>query len=174
VQKIKLERQSEGVELKQPDILLLMASIRILNIDTTLPDDASRYVLHPNAYVLRRFWDPLQRLLAVFFFLEVPFTISFHTEYTLGAPAAAALPGRTPAAHKCALLVLFLSDFAEHMLVYQLFLPTRRAVQHVELYACISLSTSCCKSALCILTRFRVPCLLPSYYTPLMDHGYIS
>jgi hypothetical protein len=100
VQKIKLERQAEGVALKQPDILLLMASIRISTIDTTLPDDASRYVLHPNIYVLRRFWDPLQRLLAVFFFLEVPFTISFHTEYTLGAPHAALLPGYTPAAPK--------------------------------------------------------------------------
>jgi hypothetical protein len=89
VQKIKSERHSDGVELKQPDIEFLMKSIHISDMDTTIPDNASRYVLHPNAYMLRNVWDPLQRLLAILYFLEVPFSISFHPERSFGAPAAA-------------------------------------------------------------------------------------
>jgi hypothetical protein len=87
VQKIRLERQADGVELKQADIVLLMGSIHISTIDTTMPDDASPYVLHPNAFLLRSFWDPLQRFLAIAYFLEVPFGIAFHPEHSVGMHA---------------------------------------------------------------------------------------
>lgn len=65
-----------------------MESIRITAVDTTMPEDASRYTLHPDAYALRNFWDPLMRALACFFFLEVPFAIAYHPEKTIGMPAS--------------------------------------------------------------------------------------
>jgi hypothetical protein len=112
VQKIKSERQADGVELKQPDIVLLMTSVRVVNVDTEMPDDASRYVLHPNSYVLRILWDPLQRILALLFFLEIPFSISFHPEFKLGATAAVCTTGGYDAACKG---VVCLASFAGHM-----------------------------------------------------------
>ena len=82
-----------------------MESIRITAVDTTMPEDASRYVLHPEAYVLRNFWDPLMRALACFFFLEIPFAIAYRPEKTIGMPASLILgrilsyPMRTPYQH---------------------------------------------------------------------------
>lgn len=85
VQKIKAEKRADGSRIKEADIVTLMQSVHIHTVDTSLPEDASRYVMHPKAYVLRNFWDPLIRLLAIMFFLEVPFTIAFHPEHSIGA-----------------------------------------------------------------------------------------
>lgn len=84
MQKIKSERQADTRELKESDILMLMQTVRITAVDTTMPDDAPRYILHPEAYLLRNVWDPFIRVLAVLLFLEVPFAISFHPEASLG------------------------------------------------------------------------------------------
>lgn len=87
LQKIKSEREAEGLSLSEADVITLMESIQITAVDTTMPEDASRYVFHPDAYVLRNFWDPLMRVLACFFFLEVPFAIAYHPEKAIGTAA---------------------------------------------------------------------------------------
>ena len=84
VQKIKAEKKADGSRIKEADIVTLMQSVHIHTVDTALPEDVSRYVIHPKAYILRNFWDPLIRLLAIMFFLEVPFTIAFHPEHSIG------------------------------------------------------------------------------------------
>lgn len=84
VQKMKVERTSEGLELKEADLITLMLSIRITTIDTTMPEDCSPYVVHPDAYFLRNFFDPAVRLVAAVYFLEVPFAIAFHPEHSIG------------------------------------------------------------------------------------------
>jgi hypothetical protein len=85
LQRIRSEKAAAGLELAEADLIPLLLSIRIVAVDTTLPEDASRYVLHPNALVLRKLWDPLVRFISVCFFLEVPFGIAFHVDHTVGA-----------------------------------------------------------------------------------------
>jgi hypothetical protein len=88
VQKIKSERAADGLDVKEQDILTLIQSVRISAVDTSLPEDASPYVIHPEAYLLRNFWDPLLRFLALGLFMEVPFMIAFHPEIAMGVPFA--------------------------------------------------------------------------------------
>lgn len=85
LQKIRAEREAEAMALKENDFLILMQSVRIAVVDTTMPEDAPLYILHPEAYLLRNVWDPMIRALALIFFLEVPFAISYHPEHSMGA-----------------------------------------------------------------------------------------